>query len=144
MEQYHSFGRLIDCLSRQARRYFEKELAPFGLGSGALPVLTALLRHDGINQQELSEKLHVDKATITRTITTLITLDYVRRAKDPDDQRAYRLFPTQKARDIEPGIRKVLHVWTAILSEGFSREEREMALFLLRRMRDNALAHKRY
>jgi DNA-binding MarR family transcriptional regulator len=143
MEHHESLGRLIGCLHRHARSYFEKELTPFGLGSGALPVLMSLLHYDGINQRELSETLHVDKATTTRAITKLTELGYVRRERDPIDHRAYRLFVTQKARKIAPDIRNVLHAWTVILSEGFTAEEQQIALTLLKRMRDNAIAHKR-
>lgn len=142
MKHHESLGQLIACLSRQARSYFEKELAPFDLGSGALHVLMNLLHQDGINQQELSEKLHVDKATTTRVITKLLKLGYVRREKDPADNRAYRIFVTQKAREIAPEIRKVLHSWTEILAEGLTEKEKETALTLLRHMRDNALRHK--
>ena len=143
-KQHDSLGRLIGCLHRHARIYFEKELAPFGLGSGSLHVLMILLHHDGINQQELSEKLHVDKATTTRTITKLVKLGYVRREKDQTDNRAYRLFVTQKARDTAPEIRTVLHSWTAILAEGLTEKEKETALALLRRMRDNAIHYKQH
>ena len=144
MKKHHeSLGRVIACLHRHARSYFEKELAPFGLGSGALPVLMALLRKDGLNQQELSEKLHVDKATTTRAISKLVKMDYVQREKDQDDNRAYRLFVTQKAREIAPEIRKILHSWTAILAEDLTEKEKESALGLLRHMRDNAIRHKK-
>jgi DNA-binding MarR family transcriptional regulator len=142
MKRHESVGRIIACLYRHARIYFEKELAPFGLGSGALPVLIALLHHDGITQQKLAEHLHVDKATTTRTITKLIELDYVRREHDPEDKRAYRLFVTEKARKTAPEIHNVLHSWTAILSEGLTDEEKETALGLLRHMRDNALRNR--
>ena len=137
-----SLGRLIACLHHQARSYFEKELAPYHLGSGAIPVLKALLHHDGINQQELSAKLHVDKATTTRTITKLVKLGYVRRERDLEDLRAYRLFVTQKARDIAPEIWKILQSWTTILAEGLTDEEKERALSLLHHMRNNALRYK--
>jgi DNA-binding MarR family transcriptional regulator len=142
MEEHESFGRIIACLYRHARIYFEKELAPFGLGSGALPVLKALLHHDGITQHELTEHLHVDKATTTRMITKLIKQGYVRRENDPEDKRAYRLFVTKKARETAPEIRKVLHSWTVILSEGLSDDEKETAMRLLRHMRDNALRYR--
>lgn len=135
-------GRLIACLYHQGRSYFEKELAPYNLGSGAMPVLKALLHHDGINQQELSEHLHVDKATTTRAIIKLIKIGYVRRERDPQDLRAYRLFVTPKAREIAPEIRRVLQAWTAILTEGLTDEEKETALTLLRHMRNNVLRHK--
>lgn len=142
MEHQESLGRLIGCLYRHARSYFEKELVPFGLGSGTLPVLMALLHHDGINQQELSEKLHVDKATTTRAITKLVKIGYVQRERDPADSRAYKLFLTSKARDIAPEIQKVLHSWTAILAKGLTDKEKDTALNLLRHMRDNAVSHK--
>ena len=135
-------GRLIACLHHQARSYFEKELAPYDLGSGAMPVLKALLHQDGINQQELSENLHVDKATTTRAITKLVNIGYVRRERDPEDQRAYRLFVTQKAQDIASEIRRVLQSWTAILTEGLADEEKETALALLQHMHNNALRHR--
>lgn len=143
MERRESLGRLISCLHRHARSYFEKKLAPFGLGSGALHVVMILMHHDGINQQELSEKLHVDKANTTRTITKLIKEGYVRREKDQIDKRAYRLFITQKARDTAPKIREVLHSWTAIMAEGLTDEEKEIAMALLKRMRDNAIRNKK-
>lgn len=141
-QHQESIGRLIACLYHQARGYFEKEFAPYNLGSGTFPVLKALLHHDGINQQELSAKLHVDKATTTRSITKLVKLGYVRRERDSEDLRAYRLFVTQKARDIAPEIWRVLQSWTAILAEGMTEEERETALSLLHHMRNNALGYK--
>lgn len=137
-----SIGRLIACLYHQARGYFDREFAPYNLGSGTFPVLKVLLHHDGINQQELSAKLHVDKATTTRAITKLVKLGYVRRERDPHDLRAYRLFVTQKARDIAPKIREVLQSWTTILAEGLTDQEKETALSLLHHMRNNALRYK--
>jgi DNA-binding MarR family transcriptional regulator len=141
MNQHESLGRLIACLYRQSRIYFEKTLAPLGLGSGTLPVLLRLLHHDGINQQALTAQLHVDKATTTRAVTKLINAGYVRREQDPTDHRAYRLFITPKAREVEPQIRRVLRAWTATLADGFTPEEQHLALALLRRMRDNALRY---
>jgi DNA-binding MarR family transcriptional regulator len=138
-----SLGRLIACLHRQSRIYFDHALAPFGLSSGTLPLMGTLLRRDGTNQQELSEHLNVDKATITRMVSKLIEQGYVRREQDPDDKRAYRLFATQKARDIDPHIRQVLRGWTEILSDGFTDEEKDQAYALLNRMRDNALRYRK-
>jgi DNA-binding MarR family transcriptional regulator len=143
MEHQESLGRLIACLQRHARSYFEKELSQFGIGSGSLGVLIVLLHKDGINQQELSEKLHVDKATTTRAIMKLLKKGYVRREKDQTDNRAYRLFITQKAQGIAPEIKNTLQSWSAILADGFTKEEQETALELLRRMKDNAIHHKK-
>ncbi len=137
-----SLGRMIACLHRQSRVYFDNVLAPLGLSSGTMPVLGSLLRQDGLNQQELSGHLHVDKATITRMIGKLIDLGYVRREQDPADNRAYRLFATQKARDIEPDVRQAQRSWADILAEGFTDGEKDQAFALLNRMRENALRYR--
>jgi DNA-binding MarR family transcriptional regulator len=102
----------------------------------------SLLRQDGLNQQELSERLHVDKATITRMVSKLMKQCYVRREQDPDDKRAYRLFATQQAHDVSSEVRQVLRGWTTVLVEGFSEEEKELAMKLLKRMCDNALHYR--
>lgn len=137
-----SLGRLIACVHRQSRIYFDHALAPFGLSSGTLPLMGTLLHHDGMTQQELSDHLNVDKATITRMVGKLLEHGYVRREHDPNDKRAYRLFATQKARDIDPEVRQALRGWTDILSDGFTDDEKEQAFALLRRMRDNALQQR--
>lgn len=141
-EHQDNLGRLIADLYRQAHRYFEHHLAHLGLGSGTLPVLIRLLHHDGLNQQELSERLQVDKATITRMIAKLCTLGYVRREKDANDNRAYRVFTTPKAQEIAPEIRRILHSWPDILTENFTPEEKEAALHMLQRMKDNARRYR--
>lgn len=142
MSHQDSLGRLVACIHHHARSYIQKELEPFQLGSGGLPVLMTLLHHDGINQQELSEKLHVDKANTTRAVSKLIQQGYVRRERDPQDQRAYRLFVTKKAREDNMKIRQVLDDLTNILADGFTDEERAIAAALLRRMRNNVIRQK--
>ncbi len=84
----------------------------------------------------------MDKATTTRAIIKLIKIGYVRRERDPQDLRAYRLFVTPKAREIAPEIRRVLQAWAVILTEGLTDEEKEMASALLRHMRNNVLRYK--
>ena len=140
--QQKSLGRLISYLYRQAQRYFEREFSEYGLGQGTFAYLHLLLHRDGINQQELSERLRVDKATTTRALKKLVELGFVRRERDSHDHRAYRIFLTQKARDLEPEFMRARRVWTDLLADGFTQEERDSALKLLERMVDNVVRHK--
>jgi DNA-binding MarR family transcriptional regulator len=141
-DQPETSGRLIACLYRHAQSYFEQHLAHLGLGSGTMQVLMILVKHDDLSQQELSAKLQVDKATITRAVTKLCKEGYVVREKDAADRRAYKLFVTQKARDAAPEIKKIRQAWTTILLEGFISKEEALAMAFLKRMRDNALRYK--
>ena len=142
MNRSESLGYWLSCLHRHAKSYFERELSKFGLGSGTHLFLTALFHEDGMNQQELSNNLHIDKATTTRAIKKLVDLGYVRREKDQIDNRAYKIFVTQKAKEIAPEIVEIRRLWTEILSYGFTEQEKETALNLLKRMSNNAVNKK--
>ena len=137
-----SFGRLIACLHRNARGYFEKELSQFGLGSGTHVFLVALFHHDGISQNELTKELNFNKANTTRAIKKLMDLGYVKRERDKHDSRAWRIFITPKAKKIAPQIISTLHSWSDILSTGFTPKEKKMAMDLLKKMAENALFYK--
>lgn len=138
MSPSDSLIKLIHRLHREARTYFEKEMAEHGLVTGSHRVLEELFYQDGMNQQELSDRLSVDKATTTRVIRKLVAAGYVKRHTDPFDKRAYRLFLTPKGRQIAPELSKKRRSWTRILSTGFTREENKTVLDLLKRMNANA------
>lgn len=139
-EPGESLGRRIYGLHRYWRIYIDKHLEPFGIGSGQLPALLALYHNEGLNQEQLTRKLHVDKATTTRALSRLEELDLVRRERDPLDRRAFRLFLTDRGKEIRPRIRSVLADWTQMLSMGLSDRELEQAYELLGRMLANAAA----
>ena len=142
MKNTESVGHLISCLHRHAHVYFDKKMSKFELGSGTFIFLLPLYHHDGINQNELTKKLHFDKATTTRAIQKLLDLKYIKREKDEKDNRAYKLHITPKAEEIKPEIIKFLQSWTQILTEGFSVEEKKITIKLLNRMVKNSLDHK--
>ncbi|MCK4835210.1 MAG: MarR family transcriptional regulator, partial [Candidatus Aminicenantes bacterium] len=132
-----SIGRRLGYLHRQAQRYFHREFSRLGIGGGTHSFLMFLYHHDGVTQQELSHCLHFDKAHTTRAIQKLIDLGYIIKEKNPEDQRAYRIYLTEKAHAVKPEIKKVLQRWTDLLASGFSAQERETAIGLLTRMTEN-------
>ena len=90
----------------------------------------------------MSEVLSIDKTTTARAIKTLVELGYVSRSPDPTDGRIYRLSLTAKAKAIIPLIKESLRTLSEVLSSGFSEDERQLVLGLLKRMADNAKAFK--
>ncbi len=142
MKSNESVGRLIACLYRHARSFLEKEMSEFKLGSGTYVFLLPLFKHDAMNQNELSKKLHIDKANTTRAIRKLIDLGYIKRERDENDNRAYKLFITPKAKQIKPEIHRILRTWTQIISSGLTIEEKKIGLELLEKMTSNAVNYK--
>lgn len=130
-DQPASLGYWVARLNRYGRSYYNSGLSPFHLDTRTLSFLTTLYHDDGLTQQELSEKLAVNESVTRRALSTLMDLEYIRR------DGGNSVFITQKARDIAPNVKSVLRSWSETLVEGFTEDEKEMALTLLQRMTAN-------
>lgn len=95
-------------LARASRRWNEVLYQQFVLGGfpqvrpafGAL--LVPLFEQDGLQMGELARRGGISKQTMTTMIRQLETKKLVKRRRDPDDGRAYRVYLTATARKFEP------------------------------------------
>jgi DNA-binding MarR family transcriptional regulator len=142
MHERSYLGQWIAVLHRMMQSYFDRVGKEYGISSGHIFFLLCLYLQEGINQDAISKRLNVDKATTARAIATLETLGYVLRRQDSKDKRAYNVFLTDKAKMLEPNIRAILTSWTDILTREFIPEEHELVCRLMQRMYENALAGK--
>lgn len=71
----------------------------------------ALWAEGGLHQCDLAERLGVEAPTVTRMVQRLERGGLIDRRPDPDDARAVRLYPTQRARLLEAVIRRT---WTEL------------------------------
>lgn len=85
--------------------------------------LVNLYQNDGINQEELAEILSIDKGTTARAIKKLEEEGFIRREKDEKDKRAYKVYITNKAKDIKDEVYTILREWEEILLCNLSKEE---------------------
>lgn len=138
MNQTKSVGRYISCIYRNFHKYLHEQLKEFNLGSGQFHFLMILYKKDSVNQETLSEKLHIDKATSARAIKKLEEQGFVIRKKDPNDRRNYTIYLTEKAQRLKPKIRNILSNWTDILLSDLSKEEQQHLFSLLEKISRNA------
>lgn len=138
-----SIGRWISILYRYRLNYLGKRLEPYNIGSGQHLFLMVLSKNDGINQEELSSYLKIDKATTAKAIKKLEEEGYVIRRIDDIDKRAYRVFLTDKGRDVIPIIDEAVKDWEEFITEGFSEKERISVGALLGKMAQNACRIKK-
>jgi DNA-binding MarR family transcriptional regulator len=142
MGREESIGRWISLIFRQEQSYISGELKRYNIGFGQVPFLMILYKEDGLNQEEITERLYVDKATTGRAIKKLAEEGYVKRKKNPNDKRAYQVFLTKKGKKMNPILRKVLRNWTSVLSSGFTKKEKEKLIGHLKKMFENAIELK--
>jgi DNA-binding MarR family transcriptional regulator len=65
-------------------------------------LLVPLYEEDGLRMGELARRARLSKQTMTTMVRLLEREGLVRRERDPDDGRAYRVLLTAKARRFEP------------------------------------------
>ncbi len=140
MTQKASFGRLISTIYQNISICIDSELKKEGIGTGQISFLVALQHEDGINQETLTSRFGVNKATTARAIAKLVKEGYVTRRRDKADNRSYKLYLTKKGREVEPKLKAVLQQLTETLSTGLTEAERRSVLRLLDQMSQNILA----
>ncbi|MDC7238740.1 MAG: MarR family transcriptional regulator, partial [Spirochaetales bacterium] len=101
MEEDKSIGSYVARLFNQSHSYMKRELKPYNLGPMQLRIIQVLSGDENIKQQELADRLNVDKTSLARTIRKLEENGYILRLKNESDTRAYRISLTGKAKAIE-------------------------------------------
>jgi len=133
-------SRLLGSLHRSTKKYFHREFSDSELSGGAHAFIMLLFHEDGLTQHELSARLNFDKAHTTRAIQRLRESGFISRQRDANDQRAYRIYLTDKAKQTEPELKRILNQWSSVISTGFSDAELQILVDLLGRMNANAQA----
>ena len=75
-----------------------QQLAPLGLKAPEHEVLLQVLRDPGLSQQALAERCFTAKSHISALVAALEERGWLRRERDPDDGRAWRLQLTAAGR----------------------------------------------
>ena len=136
-----NFGFILHDVARLLRTTYDRRIRDLGLTRSQWWVLTHLYRKDGITQSELAENLELEKPSLGRLLDRLESKGWVRRAADPQDRRAKRVFltdqveePMQVMRDIAAGVRE------DALS-GLSADDRDRFVDTLITIKSNLMTH---
>ncbi|MEA3448287.1 MAG: MarR family transcriptional regulator [Bacteroidota bacterium] len=133
-----SVGKEIGILSRCTHKYFQHKSRDYSIGHAQVGTLHLICRHDGINQKELIENLHLDKSSVTSQIERLEKNGYITRKRDKNDQRGKRIYITKKTEAIKHDLIAIFSGWSSALMKGFTPEEKETVFCFLDKMKTNA------
>ena len=136
-QQFSNFGRYISIFDRLMKMYYDRGLSEFGIGWGQQFYVESIYDHPGVSPQELSQWIHVDKATLTKSIKRLTEIGYVRVSVDERDRRVKHLYLTEKAVPAAERLKQVHSEFYDTFSSGISPEEMAAAEQLLTRMTGN-------
>ncbi|MEG0771751.1 MarR family transcriptional regulator [Clostridium sp.] len=142
VEEITPLIKFVNTISRITQSYTDEAMAKFNLTTGTYPFLLVLYNNEGINQNEISKELNVDKALSARAIKKLIELQFIEKKNDEKDSRAYKLYLTDKGKEIVPEIKKEILHWISIITADLCTEEKVILGQLLDKVLNNAKEYK--
>lgn len=98
----------------------DEELPGLGVSLSQAFAIHELDRGSGLSQQELADRLFLEKSTVSRMVADLENKGLVERERDPDNRRTYRLKLTDAGRDfhvrVADGYGAQYRRWTAAMT----------------------------
>jgi DNA-binding MarR family transcriptional regulator len=117
---------------QKAHKQFKVQLQPFHLTNLQHLVLEGLWYETGVTASELGKLLVLDKATLSGVLVRMVESGWIRKERDPEDSRVFRIYPSEKANQVKKQLVALREQTDENLLEGFSSEEKVLFKRLLR------------
>lgn len=134
-------GKNISIIYRYSQVFLNPVLKKYNLGSGQYILLAELFDNNGINQEQLTNLVKIDKANTARGIKKLVEEGYVTKIVCEEDKRAYKLYTTEKAEAIRHNLESIFDSWNDVILDGISKAEADQLFSMLDRIEKNISQH---
>lgn len=129
------FGFLSYEISHIIRQRFNKKAESIGLTHAQWRALVHLSTHQNCRQIDLAERLEIKPITLARQIDLLEEAGLVRRNKDSEDRRAYRLELMPKAHAVMQALWEIADAVEAEVLKALTAQEQHQLTALLERVK---------
>lgn len=127
-------GHLISLAARGFTRLSEARLKPLGFGVGHLPVLVALQDGQASTQRDLARFARTEQPPMAQMLARMDRDGLIQRTPDPADGRSSRITLTEVAQTRMPDAIAALLRGNQEALRGFTDDEAEMFVALLKRL----------
>lgn len=135
-----SFGYLLNDVTREFRKHFDRRATRFGLTRAQWRALKAIGHQQGLSQRALAETLEMEPIPIGRVLDRLADAGFVERRADPRDRRCWRLFLTDKAHAVVDDMEVIARGLRVEALDGIEQEDFDAFLRVLIRIKTNLAA----
>jgi DNA-binding MarR family transcriptional regulator len=132
-----SLAYLLSDSARLLRRAFDARVRELGMTSPQARLLLILNVTEGENQGFYAERLEVEPISLTRMIDRMEESGLIERRRDPADRRAWRLFLTERSRQVIDQVRTKLAGLEDEMVAGLEPAQREALAQFLEMIRSN-------
>jgi MarR family transcriptional regulator, organic hydroperoxide resistance regulator len=121
----------LSLVMRRVQRYYEGQLASFGITPVQFFVFSVLWQSDGVKFKDLAERVSMDGATLSGILDRMERAGYVTRGEDPDDRRSLLIFLTDLAREKGPAVVQLAETLDRQIKSQFSDDQYRVFLNIL-------------
>lgn len=125
-------------IARCGNQFSADTMCAMGLKTCHASYLLEICNHPGISQDQLANRICINKSNIARQAAALEEGGFITRRTSPEDKRVMQLYPTEKTLELLPQIRESLRGWEDYLTHGFTEEEVALLEGLLERAHQRA------
>ena len=133
-------AQILRDIQRRNRVYREKQLEQLGLTTRHGLYLKEISETPGISQEQLAQRLYVNKSNVARQAAAMEEEGYIERRPCGKDKRVLRLYLTEKALSVLPRVNEITAAWEDLLVQDLTESEQQILEILLLRLHSNALA----
>jgi len=117
-----TIARYNGIFNRQTQAYITAAFANMSISYSEGILLMNLYDNEGINQEELSSMLFIDKAATARSIKLLEKKGYITREVKTKDRRVKKLYLTDYAISKKEYFSSLIRTWEDFITEGVDTE----------------------
>lgn len=130
-------NREIMTISRCVSYIRNVQFKKYDIGRGQHAFLTRIYENPGINQEELSYMLKIDKTTVAKALKKLEENNFIKRVRWEEDNRQWLLYPTDKLLSIYDELENLIISTCQNAVKGFTDHEAQNLLSALSRISQN-------
>ncbi len=127
-------------ISRLSTRFVGGEMSRMGFGPGQFFLLSELYIEEGLSQDELSQRVGVDKSNTSRALVKLEKFGLIQRKNDPKNHKVKKVYLRSKAHRVRKEFKEIQQQWNAELLKGFTKKEKAALIASLIKIANNAEA----
>lgn len=113
----------INIIARCSTLFRDFQLKGTGLSGYQAPYLPEISQNPGLTQEELAQRLHVNRSSVTRQLVLLEQEGFITRLRSKTDRRSIQVFPTQKLAEMLPRLRQINHAFRSGAAENLTAQE---------------------
>ncbi len=124
----------ISTIARCATLYRDEKLIDVGLSGYQAPYVPEICMNPGITQDQLSQRLHVNRSSVTRQLALLEENGFIFRRRNQKDRRSVEVYPTEKMNAVLPVVKDTFRRWRLALTKDLTEAELQILETLLERL----------